>query len=292
MAGKEPRAVALVTGASSGLGLEIAVGLAERGFRVCATMRDLSRRARLDAEARTRGVELHVLPLDVTDSRSIDRAVADVLAAHGTIDALVNNAGIVLRGYFEDLADAEIRQVFETNLFGTMAVTRAVLPHMRAAGGGRLLIVSSVGGRLGAAAVSGYCASKFALEGFGEALAQEVEPFGVRVSLLEPAMIATDVWDRNRGVARAATRPDSPYAAWFEAEERWADQLTRSSGATARDVAEVAWRVLTAKRPRLRYVIGSRAARLLAFRRLIPGELFERAYFSIALRRIVGRASS
>lgn len=292
MAGKETRAVALVTGASSGLGLEIAVGLAERGFRVCATMRDLSRRARLDAEARTRGVELHVLPLDVTDSRSIDRAVADVLAAHGRIDALVNNAGIVLRGYFEDLADAEIRQVFETNLFGTMAVTRAVLPHMRAAGGGRLLIVSSVGGRLGAAAVSGYCASKFALEGFGEALAQEVEPFGVRVSLLEPAMIATDVWDRNRGVARAATRPDSPYAAWFEAEERWADQLTRSSGATARDVAEVAWRVLTAKRPRLRYVIGSRAARLLAFRRLIPGELFERAYFSIALRRIVGRASS
>jgi len=280
--------VVLVTGCSSGLGLETAVLLAERGLRVSATMRDLGRRVHLDAEAARRGVKLEVRQLDVTDEAQARRVVGDLVERHGTIDGLVNNAGVVLRGFFEDLAEDEIRRVFETNLFGTMNVTRAALPHMRARGRGRIVMMTSIGGHLGAPAVSAYCSSKFALEGFGEALAQEVGPLGVQVSLVAPAMIDTDVWNRNRGQARRSTHPGSPYYRMFLEEERWADEWLRSSPTRPADVARVVHRALTALRPRLRYVVGTRAGRVLALRRVLPGELFERVYFGLVRRHLVG----
>src|SRR5207249_11587571 len=124
-----------------------------RGFRVFATMRAPTRRARLDAEAAGRGLELEVLPLDVTDAGSVRAAVATVVERAGGIYALVNNAGIQLRGYFEDLAPREIQDVFDTNLFGAMAVTRAVLPHMRGAGRGRIVMIASMGSRIGCPAL-------------------------------------------------------------------------------------------------------------------------------------------
>lgn len=278
------RDVVLVTGCSSGLGLETAVHLAERGFRVCATMRDLSRRGRLDAEAARRGVEIDVLALDVTDEASAPRVLGAVVERHGGLYGLVNNAGIILRGFFEDLAEDEIRRVFDTNVFGAMAVTRAALPHLRARGRGRVVLVTSIGGRLGSPAVSAYCASKFALEGFGEALAQEVEPLGVRVSLVAPAMIETDVWSTNRGVARGSSNPESPYYRAFLEEERWADEWMRSSPTRPADVARAVGRALTDASPRLRYLVGKRAGRVLALRRLLPGEAFERIYFNLVRR--------
>ena len=134
----------LITGSSTGFGLETALQLAARGFRVYATMRDLSYRADVEAAASRRGVVLHILRLDVTEPDSIRQAVDTVVAESGGIFGIVNNAGLLIRGYFEDLDDAEVRQVFETNLFGTMAVTRAVLPHMRHARRG-----SSAGNRTG-----------------------------------------------------------------------------------------------------------------------------------------------
>jgi NAD(P)-dependent dehydrogenase (short-subunit alcohol dehydrogenase family) len=280
----------LITGASSGIGLECAVHLAERGFDVYATVRDLGRRQALDAEAARRGVAVRVLPLDVTDGGSVAAAVEQVRERAGGVFGLVNNAGIVLRGCFEDLADAEIRRVFETNVFGTMSVTRAVLPLMRAAGGGRVVITTSVGGRVGCLAVSAYCASKFALEGFGEALAQEVAPYGVSVSLVAPAIVRTPVWEENRGVARASLDPASPYHRWFVGEERLADRLLRSSATAPADVAGAIARALTAPRPRLRYLVGRRAARVLRLRRLLPGEWFERIYFGAALRGVSAAA--
>src|SRR5438093_940068 len=150
-----PRAV-LVTGASSGLGLETSVYLAERGFRVFATMRDPGRRGDLDAEAARRRASVEVVRLDVTDPASVRSAVATVVERAGGIYALVNNAGIQLRGYFEDLAPREIQDVFDTNLFGAMAVTRAVLPHMRGAGRGRIVMIASMGSRIGCPALSAY----------------------------------------------------------------------------------------------------------------------------------------
>jgi len=280
----------LVTGASSGLGLEIALHLAERGFRVFATMRDPTRRARLDAEAAARGLELEVLPLDVTDAGSVRAAVATVVERAGGIYALVNNAGIQLRGYFEDLAPREIQDVFDTNLFGAMAVTRAVLPHMRGAGRGRIVMIASMGSRIGCPALSAYCASKSALEGFGESLALEMKLVGVDVVLLEPAIINTDrFWGENRGVAKGALDPGSPYSRWFARLERLANDVVSSAPTRPADVARVVHRALTVARPRLRYVVGRRARLLLRLRAYLPGESFERIFFAAAMRRITGR---
>jgi len=269
----------LITGAGTGIGLETALYLAEQGFQVYASVPDLSQQNGVDTAAAERGVSLQVLQLDVTDQPSIQSAVDTIVAESGGIYGLVNNAGLGLRGYFEDLSEEEISQVFEVNVFGTMAVTRAVLPHMRAARRGRIVIITSVGGRIGSLAVSAYGATKFAQEGFGESLAQEVVPFGIYVSLVEPAIIKTERWGVHRGVAKRALNPESPYYAWFRESERLADRLVETSPTRPIHVAKTVYRALTAKRPKLRYVVGWRAGLVLTLRRYLPGELFERVYF-------------
>jgi NAD(P)-dependent dehydrogenase (short-subunit alcohol dehydrogenase family) len=276
----------LITGAGTGIGLETALYLAEQGFLVYASVPDLSQQDGVDAAAAERGVGLQVLQLDVTDHQSVQAAVDTVIEEAGSIYGLVNNAGIALRGYFEDLSEEEIRRVFEVNVFGTMAVTRAVLPHMRAARRGRIVTITSVGGRIGSLAVSAYCATKFAQEGFGESLAQEVVPFGIYVSLVEPAIIKTERWGPHRGLAEHAFDPESPYYAWFLESQRLTDRLVETSPTRSIDVARSVHRALTAKRPRLRYVVGRRAGLVLTLRRYLPGELFERLYFGEAVRRV------
>lgn len=276
----------LITGASTGLGLEMALFLADRGFEVYASMRDLGQRGALDEAAARRGVQLHVLQIDITKKDEIEGAVGTVVEQSGGIYGLVNNAGIGVRGYFEDLSEKEIRSVFETNVFGTMAITRAVLPHLRAARRGRIVIVTSVGGRIGSLAVSAYCATKFAQEGFGESLAQEVAPFGIYVSLVEPAIIRTERWGANRGVAKRALDPKSPYCAWFHESERLVNRLVKTSPTKPVDVARAVHSALAARRPRLRYMVGRRARLVMILRRYLPGELFERLYFGEVVRRV------
>jgi NAD(P)-dependent dehydrogenase (short-subunit alcohol dehydrogenase family) len=276
----------LITGAGTGIGLETALYLAEQGFLVYTSVPDLSQQEGVDTAAEERGVSLQVLQLDVTDQESIQSAVDTIIAESGGVYGLVNNAGIALRGYFEDLSDAEIRRLFDVNVFGTMAVTRAVLPHMRRARQGRIVIITSVGGRIGSLAVSAYCATKFAQEGFGESLAQEVVPFGIHVSLVEPAIMKTERWGVHRGIAEGALNPKSPYSAWFRESERLADRLVETSPTRPIHVARTVHRALTARRPRLRYVVGWRAHLVLTLRRYLPGESFERLYFGQAVRRV------
>ena len=283
----ETRAV-LVTGASSGLGLETSLHLAKGGFRVFAAMRDVGRAARLHEEAERLGVSIATLQLDVTDRPSIDRAVSDVLEQCGTLYGLVNNAGVHVRGYFEDVSDAELRRVFDVNVFGTMAVTGAVLPHMRRAGRGRIVIVGSMGGRIGAPALSAYCSSKFALEGFGEALALEAKLVGVDVVLVAPAIVKTDIWARSDAVASDSSSPDSPYRKWFQDQEKLTARLVANAPTKPSDVARVILAALTAKEPRLRCVVGHRAKALLALRSLLPGEIFNRIYLR-AFDHLLGR---
>lgn len=282
----------LVTGASSGLGLETAAYLAERGFLVYATMRDIGRRDRLDEEARRRGVTVRCLQVDVTAPETITAAVRTIVDECGRLWAVVNNAGVQIRGYFEDLSEAEIRHVFDTNLFGSMSVTRAVAPHMRRAGGGRIVIVTSVAGRIGWLGQSAYCASKFALEGFGEALALEMAPLGVRVILIEPGIIKTDIWRANHTIARRARDPAGPYYAWFREAERLAERLVDTSSGTATDVAAAVCRAVTAARPRRRYATGRRASIALWLRRYVPGDLFDRACAWAATRRVMRGAAA
>ncbi|HEU4760666.1 MAG TPA: SDR family oxidoreductase [Dehalococcoidia bacterium] len=282
----------LITGASTGMGLETAVHLAERGFQVYATMRDLGKRGALDAEAARRGVNLEVLRLDVSDPASIDEAVATIMEQSGGVYAVVNNAGIEMRGFFEDLTDDELRQPFETNVFGTMAVTRAALPHMRAARRGRVVVLSSVGGKIGSMGLSAYCASRFALEGFAESLSQELMPLGIYVSLVEPGITKTNHWaSPNHGVAGRATSPESPYHAWFERLETLTRQLVASSPTKPPQVAAAIHTALTAKRPKLRYMVGRRASLVVKLRRYVPEGLFERLYFGTIIRRVTQAGS-
>lgn len=276
----------LITGAGTGLGLETALALAARGFSVYASVLNAEQQARVQDEAARRGVAVQAPILDVTDGASIRAAIDLILAAEGALLGVVHNAGISLRGYFEDCDDDEIRQVMEVNLMGAMAVTRAVLPAMRQAGRGRLIFVSSIGARVASMGRTAYCASKFALEGFAESLMQEISPLGIQVSIVEPAIINTERWTVHRGIARRASDPASPYYDWFQRQEQMADELVRTSPTTPDQVADAIYRALTAARPRLRTIVGRRARLVVTLRRYLPGETFERFYFGEAMRRV------
>jgi NAD(P)-dependent dehydrogenase (short-subunit alcohol dehydrogenase family) len=281
----------LITGAATGLGREMALHLAGRGFTVYGTTRDLRQAESLRAAAAERNARLSVLEMDVTDRASIQRAVETIVAETGGIYGVINNAGIGLRGYFEDLEDDEIRQLFDANVFGLMAVTKAVLPYMREARRGRIVLMSSVGGRIGSLGVTTYCSTKFAVEGFGESLYQELAPLGVRVVLIEPGIIKTERWTSNRGLARGAMSPSSPYHQWFCQSEKNSDELVRASSATPADVAAVVHEALTVDQPKLRYMVGRKAKIAVALKRWLPGELFVRLYFGEVMKRVTRPAT-
>ena len=276
----------LVTGSSTGLGLEIALYLAQQGLKVYATVRDSATEPAVRKAADERQVSLEVLELDVTDTDSIKGALDQVTATSGAIYGLVNNAGIGLRGCFEDLSEEEIRQVFETNVFGTMAVTQKALPHMRAAGRGRVVTISSVGGRIASFGLSAYCSTKFAQEGWAEALDLEIRPFGLRSLLVEPGIVKTTRWSVNRGTAQRALSPESAYYRMFRQSEAIADRIVERSRTKPVDVAKAVHEALISRSPRMRYLVGRPASIVVALRRYVPGELFERAYFGSLVSRL------
>ena len=275
----------LVTGAGTGFGRSAALLLAERGFRVYGTVQ-AGQREDLERASLLRGVELRVLDADVTRAESVANAVATVVVESGAVFAVVNSAGVGLRGFFEDLSEEEIRRAFDVNFFGALAVTRAVLPHMRAAGEGRIVMMSSAGGRIAAMTLSGYCAGKFALEGFSESLALETAAFGVTVSILEPGLVATPHFTVHRGRAKAALDPASPYRVWFSRHEALVDEILETGRITPEDVARTVHRALTTRRPRRRYVVGWRPKLLVAMRRLLPDAWFDRMYVRESVRRV------
>jgi NAD(P)-dependent dehydrogenase (short-subunit alcohol dehydrogenase family) len=179
----------LVTGVSSGFGRELARAALGRGYTVVGTMRKEDQRAGFEALAPGRA---HARLLDVTQAATIPGIVNEVIQRFGHIDVLVNNAGYGLFGAVEELDDAEGRRVLETNFFGTLNMVRAVLPHFRTRKAGHIVNMSSIAGLLGIAGVGLYCASKFAVTGLSESLAQELAPFGVRVTVVEPGGFRTN----------------------------------------------------------------------------------------------------
>jgi NAD(P)-dependent dehydrogenase (short-subunit alcohol dehydrogenase family)/SAM-dependent methyltransferase len=276
----------LVTGASMGLGLETALYLADQGFNVYATILDPDEKAGVDRAAEQRNVTLNVVQLDVTDRNSIEHAVSKIVTETGGIFGLVNNAGTGLRGCFEDLTEDEIRQVFDVNVFGTMAVTQQVLPHMRRARRGRIVTITSIGGRIASFGLTGYCATKFAQEGFGEALALEVQPFGIKSIMVEPGIVMTPHWTVNRGTAKKALDPKSPYFPLFKRHESIADRIAERSRTKPVHVAQTVHRALTEREPSLRYVVGFPASLVIPLRRFAPERVFNRLYFGGLLRQI------
>lgn len=268
---------ALITGASSGFGLLTSVTLARRSWRVLATMRDLNRRDKLETAARDADVleRIEFLALDVTNKEQI-ATIADLLAKRGEpLHALINNAGFAVPGFAEDITDAELREQFDTNFFGSTAVTRAVLPQMRRQGFGHVIMVSSISGRLGFPGVSSYAASKFALEGWTETLRYEMKAPGIQVVLVEPGSFETDIWTRNAKLTAGLQDPTSANASRVPA---WRNRIEQSAKdrANPQVVADVIARVLETPRPKLRYVVGKDARMALAMRRILPAGIFER----------------
>ncbi len=261
---------ALITGCSSGFGLLAAIELARAGFRVFATMRNLGRSGALEAALASAGVTAELMQLDVTDSESMDRAVAEA----GPVDVLVNNAGYGLLGFAEDVSLEELREQFETNFFGLVALTKAFLPSMRERGSGRIIQVSSLNGCLGIPALSAYCSSKFAVEGWSEALRHELLPYGVYVVLVEPGTFKTEVFNSRR---RAAALDDgtSPHVALTKKLEAIGVDRANKSKADPRTVAKVIARAATERRPPLRYPVGIDAKVGTAARSMLPHRVFE-----------------
>lgn len=269
--------VSLITGASSGFGMLTAVELARKGHRVFATLRDLQRAGRLDAACAEAGVTVEKLALDVTRAESIDAAVAEVVRRAGRLDVLVNNAGYGLGGFFEDLAMDELRAQFETNFFGLAACIQAVLPHLRAQRSGRIINVSSISGRLAPPGVSAYAASKFAVEGLSESLRHELAPVGIHVVLIEPGTYHTDIFERNRRMARRADDPASPNHDRTRRLLAFVEDRVARSTADPRDVARAIAYAATCARPRLRYVVGGGARLQAALKRALPFRVVEAA---------------
>lgn len=189
----------LITGANSGIGRAAAVRLAGSDYRVYAAMRDTAKADKLLGLAAQASCEVHPVELDVCDDTSVERATAQVLEQAGQIDVLINNAGIGWNATVEDVDIASAKVVFETNYWGVIRCIQAVLPGMRERGAGQIVNVSSIAGRIAALAQTIYSSSKWALECLSENLAQEVAPFGIRVSVLEPGVVRTAILPKNTG---------------------------------------------------------------------------------------------
>ncbi len=243
--------VVLITGTSSGIGLATAIAAARAGWHTVATMRDLGRDAALRKAASDAGVELDVRRLDVNDAESVEAAVAGVVADHGRLDALVNNAGAGHVGTLENESLDAVRAVMEVNFFGVLRVSKAALPHLRASRG-RLVTVSSVGGVVGQPFNEAYCAAKFAVEGFMESLAPVAGRLGVRVSVVEPGAVATE-FVSNVGVdPQEFIGQAGPYAQTAQTYLSHVLDMFGTGAQTPDQVAEPVLRALTDERPAFR----------------------------------------
>src|SRR5271166_1615992 len=229
----------LITGATDGLGRATAILLAERGYRVFAAGRSAEKRAQLDALAREKSLPLETLELDVCDDASVERAVAAVLAKAGAIDVLFNNAGVNFSAAVEDLRLEDWRRQFETNFFGVLRVTQAILPHMRQRKHGRILMMSSVAGIVSPPTYGAYSSSKHALEGLSNALRLELYPFNIEVILIEPGYIMTNFQQTAKELAQSYVEGSaaSPYAKVYTAALAAASSSRRESKTTPEDCA-------------------------------------------------------
>ncbi|MGA2023116.1 MAG: SDR family oxidoreductase [Candidatus Sulfotelmatobacter sp.] len=267
--------IALVTGASSGFGLLTSVELAKAGFRAVATMRDLGRRERLDQAVAAAGVgaKVDVRALDVTQFDTLPGFVDAVVRDYGRLDVLVNNAGFAVAGFAEDIKLDELRLQFETNFFGAVAMTKAVLPTMRRQHSGHIIQVSSIAGLHGSVTVSSYAASKHALEGWSESLRLELNTLGIKVVLVEPGAFQTDIWTRGAVMGEQATKPTSPN---IQRSLRMRAAVEKLPKADPIVVARLIVAIAQNPNPKLRYLVGRDAKMQLALKRILPWKWHEK----------------
>jgi NAD(P)-dependent dehydrogenase (short-subunit alcohol dehydrogenase family) len=255
----------LITGCSSGFGRATAQVFSNNGWNVVATMRDVG-----DADDLANDNNMLVARLDVQDRASIAEAIERGIECFGRIDALVNNAGFGLHGIFETISPEKIQEQFDVNLFGVMNVTRALLPHFRANRGGTIVNISSGAGVFTLPLISLYCASKFALEGFSEALTYELAPLGITVKIVEPGgSLSTNFSTRSRAEAAAAAIPRDYDAIIADARERF-EWLAALATTSAADVAQIVYNATADGSDQLRYVATEDIAPWVRARRESP----------------------
>ncbi|HYX57120.1 MAG TPA: SDR family oxidoreductase [Nitrososphaeraceae archaeon] len=247
--------VAVVTGSSSGIGFETSLMLARNGFQTYATMRDPEKGENIKSIATKENLPIYIEQLDVTDNKSVTNAIQAIVSKADRIDVLVNNAGYALTGAFEDLATEEIKAQYETNLFGLIRTTQAVLPIMRKQKSGTIVNISSGAGRFGYAGASAYISTKFAVEGLSESMSYELEPFGIKVILVEPGVIRTNVF-KNIVTAKKSQNPNSPYSQIMQKMSTSFEHMLENASSSPDLVAKVVLQAVTSENPSLRYLAG------------------------------------
>ncbi len=259
--------VVLVTGCSSGIGLATALHFARLGHDVHAGVRNVATATQLTEAIEKEKLEIHPVALDVNDDASVWQGVQEVIGRSGHVDVLVNNAGIGGGGPIEDVPIDFVKDLFETNYFGAIRVTQAVLPGMRQRRSGAIVNVSSIAGRVTIAGHGHYSAVKHALEAASEALAQEVVAFGIRVAVVEPGVVITPIFEK----ARRFADPASPYRVHVHRLLLFYQMQMKTPSQPA-DVAAVIHEAVTTSEPKLRWLVGEDARRLAAGRQRLSDE--------------------
>jgi len=268
--------VAIVTGGSSGIGYATSLLLARKGFYTYASARNIDKSS-LQSIGEAEGLPLRPVQLDVTNDISVKAAVEKIVSEKGRIDILVNNAGYGLFGAFEDLSLDEIKAQFETNFFGVVRVTQHVLPIMRNkhdGGDGIVVNVGSINGKIAFPVLSAYSATKFAIEGLSESIAYELEPFGIKVILIEPGPIRSNFM-KGSLLPKRALDPNSPYSALVQ---KFYDKTKsqHDDAISPEEVAETIFQAISNDKPEFRYVVGNYAASLLETRNKTPYPEFQK----------------
>jgi NAD(P)-dependent dehydrogenase (short-subunit alcohol dehydrogenase family) len=267
----------LITGATDGLGKAAAMLLTQRGYRVFAAGRSAEKRAQLDAWGREKNLAIETIDLDVCDDASVKNGVAGVITAAGGLDVLINNAGIIYVSTVEDTRMEDWRRQFETNFFGVVRVTQAVLPHMRTRKRGRILMMSSVSGLITPPTHGPYSSSKHAMEGLSNALRLEMYPFGVEVILIEPGYIVTNL----ANTAAALMEPyadkiqSGPYAKIYAGAFAGSSSARTKSKTTPEDCARVMLEAIEAPHPKPRYGVTPLARGVKWAKRLLPDTVID-----------------
>lgn len=255
--GEEQQKVAIVTGSSSGIGYATSLLLARNRFHTYATMRSIKKSADIQEIANKERLPLQVIQIDVNDDASIRNSIEKVGSENERIDVLVNNAGYGLVGAFEDLSVEEIKSQFETNFFGVIRLTQQVLPIMRKQKSGTIVNVSSGAGRIGFPGMSAYVSSKFALEGLSESMSYELEPFGIKVVIIEPGVIRTN-FKKNSVMSKKSLDNSSisPYSSIIQKIDSSISSMVEHA-TPPEEVAKAILHAVISNNPKLRYLVGN-----------------------------------
>ncbi|AST91665.1 MULTISPECIES: SDR family oxidoreductase [Sutcliffiella] len=269
------RPICFITGTSSGFGLLTTIEMAKEGYTVIATMRNLQKKTLLVEEIERAGLSefIHIIQLDVTNHNSIKEVIQTTIEKYDRIDVLINNAGYAFGSFIEEMKMEELREQFETNFFGLVALTKEVIPHMRQSRNGTIVNMSSISGHFGFPALGAYASSKFAVEGFSESLRFELLPFGIKVVLIEPGSYRTDIW--TKGFSGIKVNETSPYAAYKSKMFQVVEHIEENAQ-NPLEVAETIVQAVKNPNPPLRYPVGRAIKTQIKWKNIIPWKWLEK----------------